>query len=652
MVSQMSIPRFPAISHPEGPSPVQPLKGTVEPSSVVSAQHLPSFALPYIFRFLSPQDLHRVGTVNLLWQRTTVTARTSQTDQCGYRFFPNGTKEWGKFDHEHNRFIPAYKIESDGSVVFIAPNQLIEYADTSSKKYRYESVAEFEGGLVVLEEIFDEYSDSHYIIGKTSLLNVVWNAAKEGYNIPRVQGLKKVLTHKGFKKYFPTFLESALTPDESRVPRLFALPESAAIAIMEAGVQGGYSNPLQIVNGSGTNLFIHAACSKNYELVEKLIELFPGIFESTASDVVEKLIVQGHTVSSIQSLIARMKKPPDYYELWLQIGERSPLNEAFYEKFSVLSTASQKLLYQAAFAYNNPFLHEPADTPIHPKQYSVNLMWINNNKMAGDQEFLFGDGLTYEERASDFHIRFVTPVSKWAKKNPGSSINIWLDSAMATSQAIERCKMALQASLEGTSHGIIQFRDVRTMEVVLSLPEVFSESMPIYFRVDLLRAIAADYVLRNKENQFFVYGDLDVEPLSANELFDKRTVSFLDDFGFVMAKGGHLGFENSFQILNGSHLKFMDSHRKIIINLSIEMALEKPYAIKAQQIYDSYPAMMTHFLDADGRYGKLTLKRGLSQFRYDKWSSSPFLLGNRNVTLREIMPSKPVRVPRSHFTMA
>ena len=194
---------------------------------------------------------------------------------------------------------------------------------------------------------------------------------------------------------------------------------------------------------------------------------------------------------------------------------------------------------------------------------------------------------------------------------------------------------------------------MRTIETVASNPQVFSEKVFVYFRVDLLRAIAADHILRNKENQFFVYGDIDMKPLSANELFDKRTVTFLNDFGFVMAKGGHLGFENGFQILNGNNLKFMDSHRKVIINLSIEMALERPGAIKEQQIYDTYPAMITHFLDVDGRYGKLTSsKKGLSQFRYDKWKSAAhenLPLGDGKIELRDIMPRKPVSLPPSHF---
>ena len=103
--------------------------------------------------------------------------------------------------------------------------------------------------------------------------------------------------------------------------------------------------------------------------------------------------------------------------MWLAIAKGTCPDQKFEQEFRSLLPRHQQLLYQAAFAYNNPFLHEPADLPIRPEQYSINLMWINKNKMPPEQEFLFGKGLNFEKG-------FISPVSNWAKKNPGSSINI------------------------------------------------------------------------------------------------------------------------------------------------------------------------------------------------------------------------------------
>ncbi len=126
-----------------------------------------------------------------------------------------------------------------------------------------------------------------------------------------------------------------------------------------------------------------------------------------------------------------------------------------------------------------------------------------------------------------------------------------------------------------------------------------------------------------------------------------------------MAKGGHLGFENGFQILNGAHPQFLDSHRQVIVDLSIEMTLEKPHAIKEQQIYDTYPAMITHLLDAKGTHGKAMLHEEeppcayeLRDYRYDRFSITAhdnLPLGDKGPKLKEVMPRKPVQLPPSHF---
>ena len=309
-------------------------------------------------------------------------------DGRGYRIFSNGTKEWGRLDKE-KQFICAYRIDSNKSTLFIEPEELIKYHDKSSGEYIYESVTEFEGELIVLEEIFRESGHkSHYVLGKkTPLATLVWNAATEAYSIPDAKNLKKVLNHKGFAEHLPGFIEKALTLDEFEVPRLFALPEKAIIEIMVSGEQKGLINPLSV-----GNLFIHAACSKNYKLIEKLAELFPDIFQSIAEEVIEKLITCGYLISDVQNLIMKMNKKPDYYDLWLEIATGKQPKQGFDKEFTTLSSKHQKLLYQAAFAYNNIFLHEPADLPITPEQYSINLMWINKSKIPVEQEFLFGDG--------------------------------------------------------------------------------------------------------------------------------------------------------------------------------------------------------------------------------------------------------------------
>lgn len=572
----------------------------------------------------------------------------------GTRIFPDGRREKGEFHKESGNLISGYRIEIDGKIEFINPKSFASYKEVSEK--RELEIYDVDGKLVVLEKTWNEDYRGKYAITDIPVETVLLKSIqKPSYGDG--ESIKNVLSHKSFNENRRRFIDHILAADESGTPRLFGLSNFAALDVIEMGSRMMSLNPLEIVDPvSGRNFMTQAAHWGSAELLNKLIDLFSRDFLSVGQSVIAELLIQGHPIGLVNDVIEQFKKLggvlDTHHSLWMQVAQMTKPDETFREQFSLMSTDQKRKLYDSAFVYNNPFIHEPSDPPISANQYSINLMWINKNKIPEDQEFLFGNGASNQERTLDFHVRFTEPVSKWALANPGCRINIWVDSEMATSQAIERSRRALENALKGKAHGHISFRDVRTMDVVRVNPKVFSESMPIYFRVDLLRAIAADYTLMKKETQFFVYGDIDMEPLSANEIFDKRTVHFLNDFGFVMAKGGWLGFENGFQILNGNHSQLMDSHRKVIINLSVEMALEKPNKINPQQVYDTYPAMITHFLNEDGRYGKLKKRVQLKYFRYDEFETSAHRvlpLGEGHTELEKIVPTKPVRLPPTHF---
>ncbi|MES2199601.1 MAG: hypothetical protein V4489_05500 [Chlamydiota bacterium] len=595
------------------------------------------------------------------------TTETFSYDKNGYengtRTFLNGKKEQGKFCKASSSLISGYRLEVDRRVEFISPNPL---ASCSEDRFM---IFEFEGDLVVLENTYDEDQKNKHIVVDIPLEDILFKSLQKPNPLRYVRGSEKsianILSHRSFEKSRSQFIEYIIALDESGTSRLFGLLNKPAFDVLEAKSKIEKIDPLKIIDTiSGQNFFIRAAYEGDEEFLENLARLFPESFKSAGQDIIAKFLSQGHSSRVAEKLAKELYKVGGvldmYHHLWLQIALSTEPSTFFEMKFYLLSPSQKKTLYEAAFIYNNPFIYESPDIPVKANQYSVNLMWINNSKMPVNQKFLFGEGSTLRERELDFKKRFIEPISQWAKANSGSDINIWIDSEMATSEAINRSRELLTRSLEGNPHGMVHFRDVRCIEVVRSNSQVFSEKMPIYFRVDLLRAIVADHVLTNKETKFFVYGDIDMTPLSRKELFDKRTVNFLDDFGIVMKKGGWLGFENGFQILNGENRQLMDSHRKVIIDLNLEMALNHPRAIREQQIYDTYPAMITHFLDADGRYGKLNFSSEeigdedskLKCFRFDRFKSRAnrtLPLGEGTIDLKEVMPRKPVRLPPSHF---
>lgn len=580
----------------------------------------------------------------------------------GTRVFPDGKKEKGQFN-ERGEFYSGYRIGTDKQIEFYNPKSLVS-CDSNSKNSSWE-IYEVEEKLVVLEN-----TDDDYIISDIPIHEVLIKAsARAESKYSDGKSIGKILLHKDFENPFNQFIEFALGTNESGVPRLFGFSNAAILDILDAGSKIKAIDPLKIIDPvSKRNIFLQAANWGNTKLLNKLTALFPHALETIGQDVVAEFLLSGHSLidmdkfrsikTSLYCDFLEKAKLDAYHSMWLQVAKNVEPNENFKKEFALLSSEQQRSLYEAAFTYNNPFIHEPNDPAVRADQYSINLMWINESKIPTNQEFLFGKGSSTEEQQLDFQKRFIIPVAKWAKANPGSAINIWVDGKMATADAINRSYQALKKALEGALHGVVHFRDIRSMEIVNKNAEVFSKNMPVYFRVDLLRAIAADHVLRNKETKYFVYGDIDMKPLRGQQLFDKKTVTFLDDFGIVMAKGGPLGFENGFQILNGDNFQCINSHRKVIIDLSVEMALERPEAINQQQIYDTYPAMITHFLDADGRYGKFHFKKDedleekLNMFRFDRFGASGhhiLAFEKEKIKLRDIMPRKPVRLPPSHF---
>ncbi|MBN4066472.1 hypothetical protein JYU14_00100 [Simkania negevensis] len=594
-----------------------------------------------------------------------------RTEYQGRRIFPDGKIENGSFCQDTGRLKSGYRIGVDKKIDFLSPPSFVRNGDLE--------IVEVEGKLVVLKTNVEGYR--HYqTICDTPILEIVLKSYENGG--PKNKNLKKVLLHEDFQSHLKLVVENALAPDEKGTPNLFRFSVENALAILEAGSKIMDLNLNTIIDPNSVQIFfMHIAFNKNEEVLfpteflpgtkrkylKKLAQIFPDAFLSVGQRVIVESLLHGTFLSrqihtrEIQPLVEEFERLGGRLEpfpclLW-QVANRIKPDEHFIETFASLSDEQKQMLFKAAYTHNNPYLYETPDVPVRANQYSVNFLWINPCKMAEEQEFLC---------AHNFQDTFVKPLADWVRKNPESPINIWFDSAMATERAIERSREALFQELEGTPHNNVCFRDIRTIDIVQTNANIFNEQMALYFRIDLLKAITADHVLRNKETQYVVQSDLDVTPLSRQELFDKRTVSFLKEYGFAMAKGGILGFENCFQMFNGDNTQLMESHRKVIIDFTIEMVNTYPEELKVQQIYDTYPAMLTHWLEQDGRYGSLwkdeqfvigsiSIPKSKDPdviYHYNTFHNAahrylPF--GDHKILQRDVMPKKPVIYPPSHF---
>jgi hypothetical protein len=207
-------------------------------------------------------------------------------------------------------------------------------------------------------------------------------------------------------------------------------------------------------------------------------------------------------------------------------------------------------------------------------------MWVNKEPIPEEEPFLFGFGKDPQEREADFNDRFVKPIVEWVRANPGTKINVWVDGEMAPQAVCDRALAAILQKLGPEEQANIVFRNIREIPLVQSNPEAFDSYMPVYFRVDLARAIAADHTLQSessdKEPRYFVYADLDIQPQKLPELFDRKTVEDLNQSGIVMLKPESelIEYENGFQIISGGNKSCTRSIRDRVIDSGLRQAKE------------------------------------------------------------------------------
>jgi hypothetical protein len=210
---------------------------------------------------------------------------------------------------------------------------------------------------------------------------------------------------------------------------------------------------------------------------------------------------------------------------------------------------------------------------INAYTYSINLMWINNDR-SSDQQYLCANYQEYE-----YTKKCLDPLADWVKKaTPDAQVNVWYDSNFSTPAAIERTHRDLLKEAPD-ARDRFTFMDIRDLAYVRIYPEVFSNKTNLNFRSDLLRVIVADYLARmDNHDDYIVYSDLNIPALSKQEIFDDETLRKLKLYGLVLAKNksGDLNhpYENSFFILDSQNESMMQVSKEGLIDINIKRAQE------------------------------------------------------------------------------
>ncbi|MFK7826775.1 MAG: hypothetical protein AB8G05_21715 [Oligoflexales bacterium] len=157
--------------------------------------------------------------------------------------------------------------------------------------------------------------------------------------------------------------------------------------------------------------------------------------------------------------------------------------------------------------------------------YSINLLCINK-KLDLDQKYICSE---------KYHAKLISSAIGWREKNSEAIINIWYDGRTTYEDAIK-------ASIELTEANYnIQFKDIHDIGIVQLNEDIFSNKMPLYFRIDLLKLVICNYQIDDQEIGSAVFADIEVKPMNKIKLFSPHYLKKLLNSGVLIN-----GTENQF----------------------------------------------------------------------------------------------------------
>lgn len=298
--------------------------------------------------------------------------------------------------------------------------------------------------------------------------------------------------------------------------------------------------------------------------------------------------------------------------------------------------------YDLAYEANHPYIYRPSQQVVTTADYSLNFLWVNLNpqdRVQDTAQNIFKDGLDLSENADCIKdpkaLRqleaneqslegeelknwkkvkgsFAYRISKWADANPNAEMNFWYDSALVTQRAQQKTFEMMKGISE--SRGVnLKLRDIRQLPTInrpivdadhnieKPIGEVLHPSVPVYYRVDLLKVLIADYMMGSpKENaKYCVVSDIDIEPMTLQQLFDQRTLDYLSTNGYVFNRVGYSNFENNFFIFNKEIDEVQLTHHETMIREAaykfnqirqypINTNFRHEFVLGSQSIYNLY----------------------------------------------------------------
>lgn len=183
-----------------------------------------------------------------------------------------------------------------------------------------------------------------------------------------------------------------------------------------------------------------------------------------------------------------------------------------------------------------------------PDNYSINLMWLNRTL---NPEMPFIDNSHDENTLIE---NLLSKAKKWKDSNPDAEVTLWYDSNFVTQEQLQATQAILDKYAKEDPTYKFALRDVRDIDIVKNNSDVFSDNIPIYFRVDLMKLIICLHSIIEDRRECAIFSDLEVGEsrygkktprMNKEELFNFQDMIALEYIGLLVNMSG-FGMENQF----------------------------------------------------------------------------------------------------------
>lgn len=293
-----------------------------------------------------------------------------------------------------------------------------------------------------------------------------------------------------------------------------------------------------------------------------------------------------YTLSSIQKIQKRILDDKE------SVLRAEDLLKELEENGVQVGEEGYRACFDLAYKLCHRRIYEPAKKPVCPSDYSLNFLWVNLNpqdRVADLAQNIFGEGLDIlesghsilesEELVEEVKKTFTYKLVKWVELHERVEVNLWYDSALVTERAATNTFHMMERIAE-SKNVELKLRDIRTLSnIPPAIQKALHPGVNVYYRVDILKALIADFLMAESQRQFCVISDIDIAPIRPAALFDERTLHFLNLHGYILCQlfddefQTPFSFENSFMMFNCKDQICQKSHREKIIDLCEEHLL-------------------------------------------------------------------------------